>query len=88
MGTVPSFEEHAEPGYFIGDVVPGGPAEEAGLEPGDRIVKILDRRVTSVYDFMFALEDLQPGQAVPVWVIRDGEELEFEVTLAAKGVTE
>ena len=70
---------------MVGDLVPGGAATQAGLLAGDRIVKILDRRIANIYDFMYVLADLEPGDTVPVHVVRDGEELMFEVTLAAKG---
>jgi len=84
MGTIPSFEAHEEPGYVVGGLVPGGAGEQAGLIAGDRIVKILDRRIANIYDFMYVLADLDPGDTVPVQLIRAGEELTFEVVLAAR----
>lgn len=88
MGTIPSFEETQQPGYLLGDVRPGGPADEAGLAGGDIIIKIRDRRIASIYDFMFALEDVEPGQTVKVIYIRDGEEHEADVTLQARAIRE
>jgi hypothetical protein len=87
MGTVPAYgEEPQQPGYLIGDVKPGGPAEQAGIAKGDIIIKILDRKIANIYDFMYVLQDCQPGQVVPVTVFRDGKALEFQVTLAAKAL--
>jgi aminopeptidase YwaD len=88
MGTIPSFEEHDQPGYLLGDVRPGGPADAAGLKGGDLITKIRDRKIASIYDFMFALEDVEPGQTVTVIFMRDGEEHTVEVTLEAKSIQE
>ncbi len=87
MGTVPAYgEEPQQPGYLVGDVKPAGPAELAGMQKGDIIIKILDRKIANIYDFMYALQDCQPGQIVPVTVVRDGAQLEFQVTLAAKAL--
>jgi aminopeptidase YwaD len=87
MGTVPHYGgETPVPGMGVGDVTPAGPAELAGITGGDVIVQIMDRRIANIYDFMFVLQDCEPGQTVPVKVWRDGEELEFEVTLAARSV--
>ncbi len=86
MGTVPEFGELPVPGMGVADLVPGGPAEAAGFLPGDVIVKILDRKVASIQDFMFVLQDCEPNQTVPVTIWRDGEELVFDVTLQARGV--
>lgn len=87
LGTVPYFGgELPVPGMGIDDVVKGGPAELAGLQGGDVIIKILDWKITSIQDFMFALQDCSPGQVIPVKVWRDGEELLFEVELAARNI--
>jgi len=89
MGTVPHYGgEQPVPGMGVGDVVPGGPADNAGIEGGDVIIKIMDRRIADIYDFMYAMQDCEAGQVVPVVVYRDGEELTFDVTLAARNVTQ
>ena len=86
MGTTPSYEGSDLPGYMIGDVRPGGPADKAGIKPGDRVVKIGDRVIVNIYDFVFALQDLNPGDTAPVTVARDGQELTVSVTFEARSV--
>lgn len=87
MGTVPHFgSEPPVPGMQIDDVIADGPAERAGLQGGDVIVKILDWKISSIQDFMYALQDCSPGQVVPVAVWRDGEQLDFEVELTARSI--
>ena len=87
MGTIPDYStEPSQPGVLVGGVRPGGPAEAAGIQAGDLIVMMLDRRVSDIYDFTYALEDCQPGQKVEVKVLREGKELTFTVTLAARAV--
>jgi len=87
MGTVPHYGgELPVEGMGVGDVVPGGPAEAAGIQGGDVIIKILDRRIANIYDFMYVLQDCTAGQVVPVTVWREGEELVLEVELASRNV--
>lgn len=58
------------------------PAAEAGLQPGDTIVSV-DGVSTPGWDEVAAALASQPGEAVELGVIRDGETIEVPVTLAA-----
>lgn len=51
-------------------VVPGGPAEQAGLHPGDVIYKLDNHPVTTVEDIRRYLERLSDGTAVRVSLLR------------------
>jgi hypothetical protein len=86
MGTVPDFEGGDQPGYLVGDVTPGGAAEQAGMKKGDLITKVGDRVIGNIHDYVFALQDLNPGQVVTVVALRDGKEMTFSVTLQARNV--
>ena len=68
---------------LIGDVTTGGPAEKAGLKPGDTIVRAGDLPVTSFDDLVAALKDTKPGDKVKLTVKRPGADqpLELEVEL-------
>ncbi len=67
-------------GVIVSDVWPGGPAEAAGLKPGDILVSVdgqpADNLPTVVYNFR--LRDSQ--DKVKLVVLRDGREQRFEVT--------
>jgi regulator of sigma E protease len=58
----------------VGSVVPGSPADAAGLEAGDRIVRVGDVPVESWSDFQREIES-RPGQRVELTLSRDGREL-------------
>lgn len=60
---------------------PGSPAHEAGLDEGDTIVAIGDRRTASPDDLMAALAGRQPGESVPVQVQRRGSKAPMTVTV-------
>jgi S1-C subfamily serine protease len=83
-------------GVMIAEVVPGGPAAQAGLRgvrpdprtgrlrPGDLILAINGERVGGVEDFQRIVAGLRPGQQVTVRYMRDEEER--EATLTVRGV--
>ena len=75
LGTVPSYDEDpARPkGLVLSDVVPGGPAAQAGLKAGDRITQIDTHEVANAADLMFVLSMAKPGQATKVTYVRDGK---------------
>jgi len=47
-----------------------GPAEEAGIRPGDIITRLNNQEVVDVNSFMEIAEGLPPGRSVPVLIIR------------------
>jgi hypothetical protein len=60
---------------------PGGPAEPAGLAPGDRIVTIGGREVSSADQVWQTLAAAKPGRAVEAaWRTADGGEQSAEIT--------
>ncbi|MCS6885894.1 MAG: M20/M25/M40 family metallo-hydrolase [Acidobacteriota bacterium] len=83
LGTVPDYSSQVE-GMRLSGVRPGSPAEQAGLRSGDVIVELAGRRITSIHDYTYVLQDLRPGQTVSAIVLRDGKRLEFKVTPAAR----
>ena len=64
-------------------VVPGGPADEAGLEPGDIILEIDGTRVEGSSELIVAIRSRRPGDTVTLLVRRNGSEQELSVTLGS-----
>jgi hypothetical protein len=87
LGTMPDYEaaskEGAE-GMKIQGVTEGSPAEKGGLKGGDVIIRLGDKKVGTIYDFMETLAAHKPGEEVDVMVKRDGKEVKLRVTLGSR----
>ena len=69
----------ARPPALLGEILPGGPAELAGLQRGDLILKIDGRPVADAAAFITAMQDA-PGRSLLLEGLRDGEPLSVRVT--------
>lgn len=59
-------------GAVVRNVVPGSPADRAGLRPGDTIIRAGERVLRNPYDWQAARLDFRVGDEVPL-VIRRGD---------------
>jgi len=73
LGIMPDFTATDVKGLGVGGVRKDGPAFNSGMEKGDVIVALDGKPVNDIYDYMNRLKKLEPGQTVPVDVIRNGE---------------
>lgn len=72
-----------EAGVTVKSVLPGSPADRAGLKAGDRLLTLDGRWTDSLPDLFHAAGSVKPGTTVPVKVRRAGKEVELKVTPAA-----
>lgn len=70
-------------GAVLGEVNPGGPADEAGLEAGDVVTAVGERQVDDATELAAAVRALEPGDEVEVTLVRDGEEQTVTATLGS-----
>ena len=59
-------------GALVGDVTPKSPADKAGLKSGDLMVEFNGKKVTDSRHLKLEVARTQPGQTVPVKILRDG----------------
>ena len=100
-GWVDALQLGTDSGFFLMDLVPGGPAHEAGLRGADRqiqvgnvlipvggdvIVSLDGRAIRTITDISSALERHRPGAVVPITIVRGGQEMELQITLQEEPV--
>ncbi|MGE5498298.1 MAG: PDZ domain-containing protein, partial [Syntrophothermus sp.] len=83
VGTIPDYTAQVD-GFKISGVSEGSPAQKAGLKAGDIIVQFGTKKVSNVYDYMYAMGEYAPGDTVDITVTRGTEKITFKVGLTAK----
>jgi S1-C subfamily serine protease len=64
-------------------VEPGGPADRAGLAPGDLLYRLNEHEVASVDDLHRALSRLEPGKPVTIEILRSGRPMSVALVAGA-----
>lgn len=82
MRFIPGYGDDEEPGVYVEDVLPDGPAATAGILSGDRIISINGADVADLYEYMDAMKPIEPGTPVQIGVKRG------ETTLTVTAVPE
>ncbi|MCB1758751.1 MAG: trypsin-like peptidase domain-containing protein [Gammaproteobacteria bacterium] len=71
-------------GVLVTGVLEGGPADRAGLEPGDVITHINNRVPGSTYDILSIISELPPGTQVEIRGARGSETLRLQATVSER----
>lgn len=74
----------AHGGILVDSVIPESPAAEAGLEAGDRLVRLDGREIAAHQDLEKVMAAHQPGDTVPLTVERRGETVDLELTFGKR----
>ncbi len=82
IGIIPEYSGEAN-GVLLGGVVPGSPAEKAGLKAGDRIVAVMGKQVKSIEELTQLYDQMEPGKPVEFTIVRNGQEMKVQVVPAA-----
>jgi len=72
-------------GVLIADVVPGDPADEAGIRPQDIVLEINAEKIKDSRELLKIVANLEVGQIVQIKVLRDGKPEIFNVKVAKRG---
>lgn len=79
-----SIGQAASGGVVLNEIRPSTPAEKAGLQVGDVVVRIDGKKVADVSELSQAIDARQPGDRITVTYTRDGKTRVARVTLAAR----
>ncbi len=82
LGTIPDYVGAPDdrPGMLLAGVRADGPAAQAGMQRGDRIVELAGREVRDIYDLMYVLQEVRTGERSTVVYERGAERFETDVT--------
>ncbi|MCC6534053.1 MAG: trypsin-like peptidase domain-containing protein [Burkholderiales bacterium] len=77
---------HAAPdrGVLVMNVMPSGPAEEAGIRRGDLLLAIAGKSVSDTIGLLNAVALLKPGSEVPLSVQRDRKRFDVQVKIGRR----
>lgn len=71
-------------GALVTRVVPGSPAEKAGLKANDVVLRVDGEIVANQLDCLRKISLLQPGQTAAFTIWRDKAEQEFKITVVSR----
>jgi serine protease Do len=74
-------------GVLVADVIPGDPADQAGIKPKDIILKVNGDTVTTGRDLTAKSADLTVGDNAALTVLRDGKEKTLNVKVGKRSLT-
>jgi len=77
-----SLQSRGTRGALVSRIDPGSPAEKAGLEIGDVIIRFAGNRVKNSAQLRKLVVEAKPGMDVVVEVMRNGRRQSFSVTIA------
>tara|TARA_R100001143_G_scaffold63568_1_gene72037 strand:+ start:8373 stop:9626 length:1254 start_codon:yes stop_codon:yes gene_type:complete len=79
LGVMPDYSYSGD-GFRIDAVREGQPGDLGGLEDGDIIIQLGDFTVADIYSYMEGLSEYEKGDQVVVKIMRNGTEMNIEIT--------
>jgi Do/DeqQ family serine protease len=79
-----SFRLEESRGALIAGVLRGGPADKAGVKPGDILVEVQGRPVADPASMLNVIAALSPGQPAKLKLKRQGKDVEASITVGRR----
>lgn len=83
LGTIPDFT-YNDDGVRVAGVREGSPAQKAGIQEGDVIIQIGEKRIHNLYDLTYVLREHKPGDIIQIKILRKAEEKLFSAELGKR----
>src|SRR5262245_38271357 len=88
LGVMVAPMERGEPGILIREVTPDSPAAKAGLQVGDRVLKINDKDVAKVQSFLKTISSSKTNNKLTMHINHGGQEQDSSATLGERPAME
>ena len=79
-----SFKMSRKFGALIAGVLLGGPADLAGMKPGDVLVEVNGKHVRDSYTMLTLISELEPGRKADLKLLRNSKELRLPVSVGKR----
>ncbi|RQR56163.1 Do family serine endopeptidase [Burkholderia sp. Bp9126] len=79
-----SFGLQQKSGAIVAGVLQGGPADKAGIRPGDILVSVNGDEITDTTKLLNVVAQIKPGATAKVHVVRKGKEFDVNVTIGKR----
>lgn len=79
-----SFGLSQKAGVIIAGVLRGGPADKAGMRPGDILAAVNDKPVTDTTEMLNLIAQLEPGKKAQIMVVRKNERTALDITVGKR----
>lgn len=79
-----SFGLQTPQGVIVAGVVSGGPASQAGLEPGDVLLAVDGQPILDARSAMSEIASIPPGTSLPLTIVRSGERMEMTLEVGER----
>jgi len=71
-------------GVLLSGILEGGPADRAGIKPGDVLVKVNGQAIRDVRELLGKVSEIQPGSDAIITTLRKNKELQFKVEIGKR----
>ena len=79
-----SFGLEQKSGAIVAGVLKGGPADKAGIKPGDILMSVNGQDITDTTSLLNVIAQIKPGADAKVHVVRKNRELDLPVTIGKR----
>ncbi|WP_323121938.1 Do family serine endopeptidase [Burkholderia alba] len=79
-----SFGLDQKTGAIVAGVLQGGPADKAGIKPGDILVTVNGESITDTTKLLNVVAQIKPGTPTQVHVVRKGKEMDLTVVIGKR----
>ncbi|WP_176041817.1 S1C family serine protease [Burkholderia stabilis] len=79
-----SFGLQQKSGAIVAGVLQGGPADKAGIKPGDILVTVNGEEITDTTKLLNVVAQIKPGTPTKVHVVRKGKEFDVSVVIGKR----